>query len=80
MDLIQKSAYAFQLLLKYEYYFVIGRKGVIREFYLTFEKSDFHHLLGLHKLRDIAQIQQGMREKIYDKIIEHTMKRFKIFH
>lgn len=69
MDLIQKSAVAFQALLNYEYHFIIGRKGKIKEFYLSFDKADFHHLLGLHKLRDIAQIQQGMREKVYDKIV-----------
>lgn len=69
MDLIQECAYSFQILLNYEYHFWIGRKGVLREFHLTFDKSDFHHLLGLHKLKDIAQIQQGMREKIFDKIL-----------
>lgn len=41
----------------------------MKEFYLTFDKADFHHLLGLHKLKDIAQIQRGMREKIFDKIL-----------
>lgn len=73
VDLIQQCALAFQTLLAYEYHFVIGRKGKVREFYLTFEKSDFHHLLGLHKLRDIPQIQRGMREKIFDKIIEGSV-------
>lgn len=69
MDLIQACATTFQSLLIYEYHFIIGRKGKLKEFYLTFNKADFHHLLGLHKLKDIAQIQQGMREKIFDKII-----------
>ena len=69
MDLIKACAYAFQSLLLYEYHFVIGRKGKIKEFYLRFDKADFHHLLGLHKLKDITQIQQGMREKIFDKIL-----------
>lgn len=69
MDILKESVLAFQTLLEYEYHFVIGRKGQLREFYLTFDKSDFHHLAGLHKLKDIVQIQQGMREKIFDKII-----------
>ena len=69
MNLIQTCATAFQHLLPYEYHFVIGRKGQMREFNLNFDKADFHHLLGLHKLKDIAQIQQGMREKIFDKIL-----------
>lgn len=76
MDLLQECALAFQSLLVYEYHFLIGRKGQLKEFYLTFHKADFHHLVGLHKLKDIAQIQQGMREKIFDNIImgKFTMK------
>lgn len=69
MDLIKACAQAFQSLLTYEYHFVIGRKGKLKEFYLRFDKADFHHLLGLHKLKDIAQIQQGMREKIFNQIL-----------
>ena len=69
MDLLQECANAFQKLLVYEYHFVVGRKGQRKEFKLSFQESDFHHLAGLHKLKDIAQIQQGMREKIYQKII-----------
>lgn len=69
MELLKECAVAFQRLLGYEYYFVIGRKGQTREFYVTFQTSDFHHLAGLHKLKDIAQIQQGMREKVFEKII-----------
>ena len=60
---------SFEALLNYEYHFIIGRKGQLKEFYLSFDRSDFHHLIGLHKLRDIAQIQQGMRGKIFDKIL-----------
>lgn len=69
MDLLQECALVFQTLFAYEYHFVIGRKGQLREFYLTFEKADFHHLSGLHKLKDIAQIQQGMRGKIFEQIL-----------
>lgn len=69
MNLLKGCAVAFQRLLGYEYHFVIGRKGQIREFCVTFQSSDFHHLAGLHKLKDIAQIQQGMREKVFEKIL-----------
>ena len=67
MDLLKKCALSFQKLLEYEYHFVIGRKGQLREFRLGFDKADFHHLAGLHKLKDIAQIQHGMRDKIFEK-------------
>ena len=73
MDIIQECALAFEKLLIYEYHFVIGRKGQLKEFYLRFDKSDFHHILGLHKLRDIAQIQQGKRDKIFDKLIDGSI-------
>jgi hypothetical protein len=69
MDDLQKCALAFQKLLNYEYHFVVGRKGQKREFYLNFNEADFHHLAGLHKLKDIAQIQQGMRSKIFNQIL-----------
>jgi len=69
VDFIQKCALAFRELLIYEYHFVIGRKGETKEFYLSFNKTDFHHLLGLHKLKDIAQIQHGARDRIFDQII-----------
>ena len=69
MDILQACALAFQGLLAYEYHFVIGRKGKMREFYLNFNEADFHHLAGLHKLKDIAQIQRGMREKIFNQIL-----------
>lgn len=73
MNLLQECAQAFQKLLIFEYHFVIGRKGQSREFNLTFQKSDFHHLAGLHKLKDIAQLQQGMRERIFDKILNGSI-------
>lgn len=69
MDILQECALAFQELLEYEYHFVIGRKGQLKEFNLTFKEGDFHHIVGLHKLKDIAQIQQGMREKVFRKIV-----------
>jgi hypothetical protein len=34
VDLIQKCAMGFQALLNYEYHFIIGRKGNMKEFYL----------------------------------------------
>jgi hypothetical protein len=39
MDIIQECAFAFQKLLSYEYHFVIGRKGKMKEFYLN--KADY---------------------------------------
>lgn len=69
MDLLKKCAIGFNLLLRYKYHFVLGRKGKLKEFTISFEKSDFHHLAGLHKLKDNAKIQQGKRTDIFDSIL-----------
>ena len=54
MDLLKKCALNFEKILAYQYHFVVGRKGISREFLLNFDEADFHHLVGLHKLRDIT--------------------------
>lgn len=41
------------------------------DFVLTFEKTDFNHMAGLHKLTDIAAIQ-GVRQK--DKVFDNIVK------
>lgn len=52
MDLLQECASAFDRLLPCEYHFTIGRKGKLLTFTLNFDMADFHHLAGLHKLKD----------------------------
>ena len=69
MDKLQEAAETFKRLLGYKYRFVIGRKGIKKEFWLDFDRADFHHLCGLHKLKDIAQLQQGMRSRVFDEIL-----------
>jgi len=69
MDLLKKSALGFRILLKHQYRFVLGRKGQIKEFTISFDKSDFHHLAGLHKLKDNAKVQYGKRADIFDSIL-----------
>lgn len=73
MDLLKKCAMTFQKILVYQYHFVIGRKGISKEFILTFDEADFHHLVGLHKLRDITQIQQGKRSKVFKAILNDNI-------
>ena len=55
MDLLMECARSFEQLLLYKYNFTIGRKGKSHQFVLEFDKSDFHHLVGLHKMNVIAQ-------------------------
>lgn len=69
MDLLLQSAQEFQKLLDYQYHFFIGRKGKMLEFTISFEAADFHHLAGLHKLRDIVRFQTGKRADILRDIL-----------
>ena len=72
MDLLQTCAEAFEQLLPYQYHIVIGRKGKILEFTLSFDRADFHHLAGLHKLTDL-QIQRFRKEQMYDMVMRDEL-------
>ena len=67
MDKLLACAMAYEHLLDTRYRFVIGRKGKIIELEISFDSSQFHHLTGLHKLRDL-RIFRGDRSKIYQQI------------
>ena len=69
MDLLLQCARNYEKLLDTAYRFTIARKGVVREFTLSFQKSDFHHMAGLHKLTDKMSLQHGSREALFDKIL-----------
>ena len=69
MDMLQQCAENFSRLLSYQYHIIIGRKGKMREFTITFDAADFHHLAGLHKLRDIIRFQTGERDDIFHDIL-----------
>lgn len=68
---IYSAAQAYSKIMDYEYQFVIVRNRNTKpiEIILHFEKNDFHHLCGLHKLVDIEAIRSEKRESIFDKII-----------
>lgn len=69
MDLLQLCAQRFDRLCAYQYHFVIGRKGHTIAFDLSFRHSDFHHLVGLHKLKDAVRFQDGRRAVIMERIL-----------
>ena len=70
MDLLLQCALNFERLIPYQYHMVIGRKGKILDFTVSFDKADFHHLAGLHKLRDNVRFQTGKRSDIMQEILE----------
>lgn len=68
MDLLQQCASVFERLTGYQYRFTLGRKGKMVEIILGFSETDFHHLVGLHKLKDI-NIARDNRKSVFRDII-----------
>lgn len=69
MDYLQICANAFERLLDIKYHIVLGRKGKLTELNILFDPVEFHHLIGLHKLRDL-RLSRGNREKIFHQILD----------
>lgn len=72
MDRLQKCAKAFEKLLEIQYRIIIGRKGKTAELVIGFSKLDFHHLMGLGKLKDLRLAKQN-RGLVFDGIIGGTI-------
>ena len=72
MDKLQKCAKAFENLLEIQYRIIIGRKGKTVELVIGFSKLDFHHLMGLGKLKDLRIAKQN-RGSVFDEIIAGIM-------
>lgn len=71
---IQSAARSYQKLFDYEYQFTVVRNRNMQpiDIYIRFDKSTFHHLCGLHKLKDIEVVRREKRESVFDKIISGT--------
>ena len=68
MDKLQECAKSFEKLLDTKYHIIIGRKGKSADIELAFEAVDFHHLLGLHKLKDL-RLSRENRENVFRAIL-----------
>lgn len=68
MDKLQNCVKAFEKLLDVEYHIIIGRKGRSVELRIVFSKWDFHHLMGLGKLKDL-RIAKKNREIVFNEIL-----------
>lgn len=76
MDLLQQCAQEFEYLTAYQYHMIAGRKGKLIEFTISFDPSDFHHLAGLHKLRDHVRFRTGKRSDIFSEILSGKLTLF----
>lgn len=72
MDLLMKCACSYQQLTAYEYRFTLGRKGKLTEIALRFSDTDFHHLAGLHKLKD-TDIARANRCTVFQQILNGSI-------
>lgn len=72
MDKLLICARAFQKLLHTEYKIIIGRKGKQITLRVTFLSSQFHHLMGLVKLRDLEVANQN-RNKVFKDILNRKL-------
>lgn len=73
MDPLFNSASKFNALTQHEYRFTIGRKGKTRDLRVTFSTDDFHHLAGLHKIRDNDFFRTAKRSKVFDAIMDGSI-------
>lgn len=69
MDKIYQCAAAFYNLLDTRYHIIIGRKGKTAALTIEFADRDFHHLMGLGKLKDLRIARQN-RAKVFQAILQ----------
>jgi len=65
---LQECARAFEKLLDKKYHIVIGRKGKTVDLTVGFSQHDFHHLMGLGKLKDLRIATQN-RSTVFSEIL-----------
>lgn len=68
MDKLCNCVTAFKKLLDIQYRIIVGRKGKATELCIGFSKLDFHHLMGLGKLKDL-RIATRNRGIVFDEIL-----------
>ena len=68
MDKLQVCARSFEKLIDKKYHIVIGKRQRLVDIELIFEATDFHHLMGLHKLKDL-RLSKGNRETIFRDVL-----------
>lgn len=69
MDKIKSCFIAFDRLTHFSYEIILGRKGKSATILLQFQREDFFHLAGLHKLTDLAQIRNRKHEYVFRDIL-----------
>ena len=71
-DKLKKAAEGFHSLVDVQYHIIIGRKGKSVDLTIEFKPIDFHHLMGLGKLKDLRIATQN-RESVFFNILNGTI-------
>lgn len=71
MDIILSAATGYARLFGKQYYFEIAHKKQMEAVNLTFEKSDFFHIVGLQYLKDIDFGKDS--KQVFDHILNQTI-------
>lgn len=72
MDKLKECAKAFEKLIDKQYHIIIGRKGKSVDLTIEFTPLDFHHLMGLGKLKDL-RISTQNRGEVFSGILNGTI-------
>ncbi len=72
MDKLKECATSFQSLIGKEYIIKAGKQKKLIEINLIFKEEHFHHLVGLHKLKDI-QKARGNSKLIFRDILNNKI-------
>ena len=70
-------------MLDVQYHVIVARKGKVIDLFIDFMPIDFHHLMGLGKLKDLRVATQN-REQVFQKILidsitEETIKKSRYY-
>lgn len=71
MKNLQECAKLYETLMNKNYIFTL-ENGI--KFKIFFKPGNFYHLLGLHKIKDVQQLKDISREKVYKDILDGTLE------
>lgn len=73
VDLLYDAAKVYKEIQEYSIALTVGRKGRSENIVVIFDDSDFHHLVGLHKLTDINQVYKASAKTVLKRILNEEI-------
>ena len=68
--LFEAATFYKDYLLNRQFYIKAGKKGQILEFNIIFSAKEFKHLAGLHKLKDLPEVQKNKSEILLRQVLK----------